>query len=233
MFSFQTAKINKEGLKVIKLEFILRLRIKRNDWLLADTCRVRKQPVIALYFEAETEIKFYNLEAKLSLSSLSISLSVCLSVGRSVCLPACLPTVRPFVRTYKWPLIGKNHLYSSSLSLSVCLSVGRSVGACLPAASLPVRQYLQTAPCWENPLHSSSLSISICMSFCRSVCMPVCLSAASPPIRPYKLPNVGKFTYIRHLCLSLCLPVCLSVRSSTRLKTSNMTRKWPIQTHDT
>ena len=27
------------GLEVIKLEFILRLKIKRNDWLLADTCR--------------------------------------------------------------------------------------------------------------------------------------------------------------------------------------------------
>ena len=26
------------GLEVIKLEFILRLKIKRNDWLLADMC---------------------------------------------------------------------------------------------------------------------------------------------------------------------------------------------------
>ena len=26
------------GLEVIKLEFILRLKIKRNDWLLVDTC---------------------------------------------------------------------------------------------------------------------------------------------------------------------------------------------------
>ena len=26
------------GLEVIKLEFILRLKIKRNNWLLADTC---------------------------------------------------------------------------------------------------------------------------------------------------------------------------------------------------
>ena len=26
------------GLEVIKLEFILKLKIKRNDWLLADTC---------------------------------------------------------------------------------------------------------------------------------------------------------------------------------------------------
>ena len=26
------------GLEVIKLEFILRLKIKRNDWLLEDTC---------------------------------------------------------------------------------------------------------------------------------------------------------------------------------------------------
>ena len=28
----------KTGLKVIKLEYILRLKIKRNDWLIADTC---------------------------------------------------------------------------------------------------------------------------------------------------------------------------------------------------
>ena len=27
------------GLEVIKLEFILRLKIKRNDWLLVDTCQ--------------------------------------------------------------------------------------------------------------------------------------------------------------------------------------------------
>ena len=49
------------GLEVIKLEFILRLRIKRNDWLLADTC-----PQAANHcalFESETVIKFYNLEA--------------------------------------------------------------------------------------------------------------------------------------------------------------------------
>ena len=40
-----------------------RLKIKRNDWLLADTTCVRKQPIIALNFESETELKFYNLEA--------------------------------------------------------------------------------------------------------------------------------------------------------------------------
>ena len=28
----------RSGLEVIKLEFILRLKIKRNDWLFADTC---------------------------------------------------------------------------------------------------------------------------------------------------------------------------------------------------
>ena len=37
------------GLEVIKLDYSLRLKIKRNDWLLADTC--------------ENELKFYNLEA--------------------------------------------------------------------------------------------------------------------------------------------------------------------------
>ena len=38
------------GPEVIKLELILKLKIKRYDWLLAD----RKQPIIALYFEIET-----------------------------------------------------------------------------------------------------------------------------------------------------------------------------------
>ena len=54
------------GLEVIKLECSLKLKIKRNDWLLADTCpqaRVRKQSIIALYFEFENELKFYNLGA--------------------------------------------------------------------------------------------------------------------------------------------------------------------------
>ena len=46
------------GLEVIKLEYRPRLKIKRNDWLLA--C---KQPIIALYFESENELKFNNLEA--------------------------------------------------------------------------------------------------------------------------------------------------------------------------
>ena len=51
----------KPGLEVIKLEFILRLKIKRNDCCLRT--RVCKQPLIALYFESETVLKFYNLEA--------------------------------------------------------------------------------------------------------------------------------------------------------------------------
>ena len=44
------------------LEFILRLKIKHNDWLLADTCP--QAAIIALYFEFENELKFYNLEAR-------------------------------------------------------------------------------------------------------------------------------------------------------------------------
>ena len=32
-----------------KLEYSLKLKIKRNHWLIADTCR--KQPIVALYFE--------------------------------------------------------------------------------------------------------------------------------------------------------------------------------------
>ena len=48
----------KPGLEVIKLEYSLGLKIKRYDWLL-----VRKQPMITLYFESETVLKFYNLKA--------------------------------------------------------------------------------------------------------------------------------------------------------------------------
>ena len=48
-----------------KLEYSLRLKIKRNDWLLADTrTPVCKQPIIALYFESKNEPKFYYLEAR-------------------------------------------------------------------------------------------------------------------------------------------------------------------------
>ena len=45
----------------MKLEFILKIKIKRNDWMLA---YVRKQTIIAFYFEFETVLKFYNLEAR-------------------------------------------------------------------------------------------------------------------------------------------------------------------------
>ena len=40
------------GLEDIKLEFNLKLKIKHNDWLVADTC-----------FEFKNELKFYSLEA--------------------------------------------------------------------------------------------------------------------------------------------------------------------------
>ena len=40
-----TKDSDQPGLEVIKLELIIRLKIKRNDWLLADTC---------IYFESET-----------------------------------------------------------------------------------------------------------------------------------------------------------------------------------
>ena len=48
------------GLEVIKLEYSLKLRIRRIDWLLGDSC---PQPIIALYFEFGNELKFYNLKA--------------------------------------------------------------------------------------------------------------------------------------------------------------------------
>ena len=54
---------DKSGLEVIKLEYRLRLKIKPNDWLLADTCPVHKPPIIAFYFQSENDV-FYNLEAR-------------------------------------------------------------------------------------------------------------------------------------------------------------------------
>ena len=39
--------------EVIKLEYSLKLKIKGNNWVL-----VRKQPIIALYFEFEYELNF-------------------------------------------------------------------------------------------------------------------------------------------------------------------------------
>ena len=50
------------GLEVIKLEFILRLKIKCNDWLLADTCPQAAN--IELYFKSGNVLKFYNHEAR-------------------------------------------------------------------------------------------------------------------------------------------------------------------------
>ena len=49
------------GIEDIKLEYSLKLRIKRNNWLLVDMSA--KQPIIALYFESENELEFYNFEA--------------------------------------------------------------------------------------------------------------------------------------------------------------------------
>ena len=50
------------GLEVIKLEYSLRLKIKPMIGCLRT--RVRKQPIIVLYFDSENDLKFYNLEAR-------------------------------------------------------------------------------------------------------------------------------------------------------------------------
>ena len=50
--SVEVFSILTTGLEVIKLEFILKLKITK-----------RKRPIISLYFEFETVLKFYNLEA--------------------------------------------------------------------------------------------------------------------------------------------------------------------------
>ena len=52
------------GFEVIKLEFIIKHKIMRNDWLLGDTCP--RQPIIALYFEFETVLKFMTSRPGLS-----------------------------------------------------------------------------------------------------------------------------------------------------------------------
>ena len=49
-------------LEVIKLEYSLRL--KKSAMIGCLRTRVRKQPIIALYFESETVLKFYYLEAR-------------------------------------------------------------------------------------------------------------------------------------------------------------------------
>ena len=51
----------KPGLEVIKLEYILIL--KKSTMFGCFRTRVRKQPIIALYFEFKNELKLYNLEA--------------------------------------------------------------------------------------------------------------------------------------------------------------------------
>ena len=38
-YSFAIFCRGKAGIKVIKLEYSIRLKLKHNDWLLADTCR--------------------------------------------------------------------------------------------------------------------------------------------------------------------------------------------------
>ena len=52
--------LKKPGLEVIKLDYSLRLESTMIGCL---RTRVRKQPIIELYFESENELKFCNLEA--------------------------------------------------------------------------------------------------------------------------------------------------------------------------
>ena len=97
--------LTQPGLEVIKLEFILKLKIKCNDWLLAESAmigclwtRVRKQPTIALYFESVTVLKLYNLEARLS-ENLNLLGDICFfwHYGNLLCflrMPITLVTMR-------------------------------------------------------------------------------------------------------------------------------------------
>ena len=60
---FQFSSKRTSGLEAINHEYNLKLKIKRNDWLLAEATRPQ-EPIIALYFDSENELKFYNLEAR-------------------------------------------------------------------------------------------------------------------------------------------------------------------------
>ena len=71
----------KPSLEVIIHKFILKFKIKRNDWLIADTCLqainhsallVHKQPIIAFYFEFETVCGMYALKYTLKVTSCSV-----------------------------------------------------------------------------------------------------------------------------------------------------------------
>ena len=67
MFTWEHQRISQSstpGLEVIKLEFILKLKIKCNDWLLA--CHVFASGQSLRFFAFETELKFYDLEANIS-----------------------------------------------------------------------------------------------------------------------------------------------------------------------
>ena len=54
--------MKRPGLKAIKLEY--NFKLKKSTMIGCLRTRVRKQPIIALYFESENELKFYNLKAR-------------------------------------------------------------------------------------------------------------------------------------------------------------------------
>ena len=59
------------GIEAIKLEYSLRLKIKRNNWPLADMCP--QEANHCTLFESENELKFYNLKVCItSLASYSL-----------------------------------------------------------------------------------------------------------------------------------------------------------------
>ena len=58
------------GLEVIKLEFILKLKIKRNDWLLEVTFLQAANRYA--FFEFETVLKFYSYKVSVRLAFLNI-----------------------------------------------------------------------------------------------------------------------------------------------------------------
>ena len=106
---------NWPGLEVIKLEFILRLKIKRNDWLLADKCpqaanhchQGSKNPLVRSYLrvpQAAGQVQFWII------SNVNYILSIYVN---NFCDAGQVPILRYFKA---WPFILSLRLYSKFIT---------------------------------------------------------------------------------------------------------------------
>ena len=98
----------KTGLEVIKLQFNLQLKTKcviGCFWTL-----VRNQPIIALYFEFETVLQFYNLEAWTACFTLFIAYAIGSNI---VCALSCA------FNSHTWEMMDKQKFqFYAALNLS-------------------------------------------------------------------------------------------------------------------